>query len=74
MINGTQERDYTNDANAYAVFVGQITPQEFLKGFEGFDSPADEAVKSFLKSWPYVDEAPPSWLEGALYRYVESAI
>jgi hypothetical protein len=72
MSNAT-ERQYTTDAEAYEVFVGSITPQEFIKGYEEFECPADEAIKDFLRNWPYADETPPTWLENALYRYVESA-
>jgi len=67
------EREYSSDSEAYEVFVGQITPQDFVKGYEEFESPVDEAVKDFLRSFPY-DEPIPSWLEDALYRYVESKL
>lgn len=67
------ERKYVSDAEAYEVFVGQITPQEFVKGYEEFESPVDEAVKDFLRNFPY-DEPIPKWLEDALYRYVESSL
>jgi len=66
-----QERKYLSDRAAYEVFVGQITPQEFVKGYEEFECPVDEAVKDFLRGFPY-DEPIPIWLEDALYRYVES--
>jgi hypothetical protein len=68
------EREYTTDSEAYEIFVGKVEPQEFVRGYEEFDCPVDEAVKDFLRNWPHVDEAPPSWLEDALYRYVESKI
>jgi hypothetical protein len=67
------ERAYTTDSDAYDIFVGGITPAEFIKGYEEFDCPIDEAIKDFIRSWPYEDETPPSWLEDALYRYVESS-
>jgi hypothetical protein len=70
----TTERAYTTDSDAYDIFVGGITPAEFIKGYEEFEFPVDEAIKDFLRSWPYIDETPPSWLEEALYRYVESQI
>ncbi len=60
-------RTYTSDAEAYEIFVGQITPKEFVKGYEA----VDEAVKDFLRNFPY-DEPIPEWLENSLYRYVES--
>jgi hypothetical protein len=67
------ERKYVSDSEAYKIFVGQITPQEFVKGYEEFESPVDEAVKDFLKNFPY-DEPIPAWLELALYRYVKSKL
>ncbi len=70
----TTERAYKSDAEAYEVFVGGITPQEFVKGYEDFECPVDESVKDFLRNWTHADEAPPSWLEDSLYRYVESRI
>jgi hypothetical protein len=72
-MTNQNERKYTTDAEAYEVFVGSITPQEFVNGFEEFDSPVDEAVKDFLRNFPY-DEIPPVWLEDALYRYVEAQL
>jgi hypothetical protein len=68
------ERAYTTDAEAYEVFVGQITPEEFINGYEEFECPIDEAIKDFIRSWPHTDETPPSWLDGALYSYIESRI
>ena len=70
----TTERAYTSDENAYEIFVGQISVQEFVEGYEDFECPCDEAVKDFLRNWPWVDEVPPSWLEDALYRYVDSEL
>jgi len=67
------ERAYTTDSEAYDIFVGGITPAEFIKGYEEFECPIDEAIKDFIRSWPY-DETPPAWLEAALFRYVESQI
>ena len=67
------ERKYVSDADAYETFVGQITPQGFVKGYEEFESPVDEAVKDFLRNFPY-DEPIPFWLEDALYRYVEAKL
>lgn len=68
MIDQT-ERDYSSDSESYEVFVGQITPQDFVKGFENFD----DAVKDFLSSFPY-DEPIPSWLETSLVTYLESQL
>ena len=73
MTNAT-ERAYTTDADAYEIFVGQITPSEFVSPYLEFECAVDEAVKDFIRQWPYPDEAPPSWLEDALYRYVEANI
>lgn len=49
MDTQTQERAYTSDADAYEIFVGQITPQEFVTDFEEFDCPIDEAIKSLIR-------------------------
>jgi hypothetical protein len=68
-----RERKYTSDSEAYEIFVGQITPQEFVEGYQEFEFPVDEAAKDFLRNFPY-DEPIPSWLGDALYRYVESML
>ena len=68
------ERDYTSDSEAYEIFVGQITPSDFVAPYCEFECPIDEAVKDYLRQWPFPNEAPPSWLEDALYRYIESSI
>jgi hypothetical protein len=70
MANAT-ERAYTSDSDAYEVFVGQLSPAEFVAPYSEFECPIDEAIKDFIRQWPYPDEAPPSWLEDALYRYVD---
>ena len=49
MDTQNQERAHTSDAKAYETFVGQITPQEFITGFEEFDCPIDEAIKSLIQ-------------------------
>lgn len=67
------ERKYQSDSEAYEVFVGQITPKEFVQGYEEFEDSIDEAVKDFLRNFPF-DEPIPSWLEDALYRYVDAAL
>lgn len=72
-MNTTTERQYISDSEAYAVFVGSITPQEFVRGFEEFECPELEAVRDFLRNFPF-DEVPPPWLEDALYRYLESQL
>ena len=68
------ERSYTSDSDAYEIFVGALSPQEFVTGYEEFECPAEEAVKDFLRTWPYEDESPPSWLEDALLGYVQTAL
>jgi len=67
------EREFVSDAESYAVFVGDIAPQEFVRDYEDFECPIDEAVKDFLRNFPF-DEPIPSWLEDSLYSYVESAL
>jgi hypothetical protein len=71
-VNTTQ-RQYTSDSDAYETFVGSVTPEEFVRGYEEFDCPADEAVKDYLRQFPFEEEIP-EWLESALYRYVSSAL
>lgn len=64
---------YDSDSEIYDVFVGQITPKEFVMGYEEFENPVDESVKDFLRNFPY-DEPIPTWLEDALYRHIESSL
>jgi len=68
------ERAYTTDSDAYEIFVGQIGVEEFVAPYQEFECPIDEAIKDYIRQWPFVDEAPPSWLEDALYRYCESQL
>ena len=68
----TTERQYTSDHEAYEIFVGQITPEEFIAPFVGSNDPTAEAIRSLLSDWPW-EETAPSWLEDALYRYVEDS-
>lgn len=63
------ERAYTSDRKAYEVFVGQITPQEFVAPFGNIN----KAISNLIENWPY-DEPVPSWLEAALFRYVEDRL
>lgn len=65
------KRAYTSDSDAYKIFVGQNTPDEFVAPYAEFECPIDEAIKDFIRQWPFPDEVPPIWLEDALYRYVE---
>jgi hypothetical protein len=69
----TTQRQYTSDASAYETFVGSVTPEDFVKGYEEFDCPVDEAVKDYLRQFPFEEEIP-DWLEDALYRYVSTAL
>lgn len=68
----TTERQYTSDHEAYESFVGQITPEEFIAPFIGSNDPTAEAIRSLMSDWVW-DEPAPSWLESALYRYVEDS-
>jgi len=71
----TVERAYSSDSDAYEIFVGQITPSEFVAPYSEFECPIDEAIKDYIRrQWPFVEEAPPSWLEDAIYRYIEASI
>ena len=69
----TTERPYTTDKAAYEIFVGGITPRQFIAPYGEFDDPISEAISDFIQQWPWEDEAPPSWLASALYRYVEDS-
>lgn len=74
-----KERLYTSDAEAWAVFVGDITPEEFVKPFlkpflksdpiDAAYDPVDAAIKDHMSDWGW-EEEPPSWLEYALDRYI----
>jgi hypothetical protein len=61
---------YTTDENAYEIFIGNITPQEFVKPF---DQDVSLAIDNLLDNWVW-DEPIPAWLASALYRYVADAI
>lgn len=73
-ITTTTERPYTTDKAAYEIFVGGITPRQFIAPYGEFDDPISEAISDFIQQWPWEDEAPPSWLEDALYHYIEDNI
>jgi hypothetical protein len=64
----TTERAYKSDAEAYEVFVGGITPEQFVAGFDSTES----AVTDFMENFEDPDgEDAPSWLESALLSYLE---
>lgn len=65
----TTERPYTSDGEVWAVFVGEITAEEFIKPFLGSPDPVDAAIKNVISNWVW-DEEPPTWLPSVLYRYV----
>ncbi len=69
----TTERAYISDSEAYDVFVGGITPQEFMQTFTPVYISAQEAVSEFIENACF-DQEVPSWLESALTRYIEKAI
>lgn len=62
-------RRFICDLESYEVFIGGLTPQEFVKGYES----ASSAVKDFLDNFPYEEEIP-NWLQASLIRYVESQL
>lgn len=67
----TTERAYKSDSEAYEVFVGGITPEEFVAGFDS----AEAAVTDFMENFEDPDgEDAPSWLEGALLSYLEAKL
>jgi hypothetical protein len=66
MYGEQTERKYVSEPEAYEVFVGQITPQEFVAPFHGN---VDDAISNLINNWEY-DGNPPSWLRDALCRYV----
>lgn len=63
------ERQYTTDYEAYQVFVGQITPQEFVSPFGSINL----AIDNLIANWQF-QEPVPSWLYSALFRYVEDRL
>ena len=61
------ERTYKSDSEAYEVFVGGITPEEFVSGFDSYEA----AVADFMAHFEDPDgEESPTWLEDALLRYL----
>lgn len=72
-ITTTTERPYTTDKAAYEIFVGGITPRQFVAPYGESNDPTAEAIRDLIRQWPW-DEVPPSWLEDALYRYVEDSL
>ena len=72
MTTTATERQYTTDHEAWEIFVGGITPQQFVAPYGEFNDPTAEAIRSLISDWPW-EEPAPSWLASALYRYVEDS-
>jgi len=70
-VSKETNRVYVSDSESYEVFIGNLTPQKFIESYSEFEDPIDEAVKDFLRNFPY-DEPIPDWLEDSLYRYVSN--
>lgn len=66
-----KQRPYNSDAETWNVFVGSITPQEFLDPYIGSDDPTSHAIRSLMRTWIW-DEEPPKWLESILRRYISN--
>jgi hypothetical protein len=64
-----EEREYTDDQDAYETFVGNITPQEFVKPFGSINA----AIDNLIDNWVW-NEPVPSWLKKALFCYIEDKI
>lgn len=61
------ERQFTTNDEAYEIFVGSLTPQEFIAGY---DTP-ELAVDQYLDHG-YPHEEKPTWLRKALIEYLNS--
>ena len=61
------ERQFTTNSDAWEIFVGSITPQEFFAPFNS----ASDAIESLIADWPW-DEPVPTWLRSALANYISS--
>jgi hypothetical protein len=68
----TTERTYISDSEAYDVFVGGTSPEEFISGFISVQAAVTDFIEFTRLDQPYQEI--PSWLEGALVRYIEKAI
>jgi hypothetical protein len=64
-----QEREYTSDVDAGGNFVGGVTPEEFLSGYENCKDPIAPSITEYLVDWVYSIPAP-SWSREALYSYM----
>lgn len=62
------ERKYISDAETWNIYVGNITPKEFMGGY---DNPIDAVQNYINKDYPFGDDKP-SWLRGSLVSYIES--
>lgn len=63
---------YISDQDTYERFVGSITATEFIKGYEEFDDPIDEAIKEVLSV--HDPEVVEDWMAESIWRYVESEL
>jgi hypothetical protein len=69
MTNVTAERKFTNDYDVWEIFVGGMTPKQFIAPYGG---DVETAISEFItQDWPWDDEAPPTWLEESLRRSIE---
>lgn len=62
-----EERKFTSDAESWEIFIGGISPKEFVRGYKN----AEEAVDDFLANYPFDDEPAPTWLRGSLLSYLD---
>ena len=63
----TTERAFTSDSESWDIFVGGITPEDFIDGFQSPES----AVRGMLEAWQYEEHAP-TWLKESLLRYIQT--
>jgi hypothetical protein len=66
-------RQFVSDFESWNVFIGAITPKQFIEGYEAFQNPLDKALEDFIKDFPF-NEPIPEWLEDSLRRYGERKI
>lgn len=55
----------------YDKYVGSLTPKEFIAPYSTFDNPIKEAIKEYLRDYPFED-TPPSDLADILYLYLNA--
>ena len=61
-------RSFVSDVESWEVFVGQLSPEEFVQGYE---SP-EAAVDDYLQPEKYPFEEKPDWLRDSLISYIKS--